>query len=440
MEFDQKELTQSMTALYGSALRLEMSVRTSQALELTDALWELVPIVVDSGQRYDFASPVDVADSVPVAGRLSLEVRQQIRAEADRWAESASAAVAGLSVDEAKLATIDAAHVAADPFGVVASLINVPDLMNALSNGFVGEQASMEELMYRAAYLRAVERTKRTPLLLRALFTTAVSTMEPYVNRMVQIVLQHANPLAYPTLADPALDKKVRDLMFGGPAKWRDALSIECGVTTVGDAVDWDRIIELWNDRNVIVHRGGFVDAKHSAQSGRDVGSVVTFEPSTVQNAIDDVGAARFAVGVCVWAHFDPDVATKLAVLGDLYSTGMQQSARWRQAAGLARLQRVLADTPQAAAAAQVNLWLALEQGYGPQHIAAEVESWQTADLPREFEMARQLLLGHHDTGLEQLADLVAAGAITFDDLIEWQLFDRLRDSQGFEALVRRRR
>src|SRR5687767_8838373 len=106
MELDRQMLANSIAALYGSPLQLEMSIRVSQALELTDALWELVPLVVDSGQRYDCASPADIADAAPVASMLSPEVRQKIRAEADRW--SGSAALTGSPIDDVKLAALDA--------------------------------------------------------------------------------------------------------------------------------------------------------------------------------------------------------------------------------------------------------------------------------------------------------------------------------------------
>jgi len=45
--FDREELNRSMTALYGSALQLEMSMRASQTLELTDAPYGWDPMSLD---------------------------------------------------------------------------------------------------------------------------------------------------------------------------------------------------------------------------------------------------------------------------------------------------------------------------------------------------------------------------------------------------------
>jgi Pyridoxamine 5'-phosphate oxidase len=51
---------------------------------------------------------------------------------------------------------------------------------------------------------------------------------------------------------------------FGGPATWRAALEAQ-GVSGIGDLMDWEELGRLWEDRNVIAHRGSVVDARHGA-------------------------------------------------------------------------------------------------------------------------------------------------------------------------------
>jgi hypothetical protein len=206
-------------------------------------------------------------------------------------------------------------------------------------------------------------------------------------------------------------------------------------VTSVADAVDWSRLEELWTDRNVIVHRGGMIDGRHSATSGRDVGTVIALDPEAVQAIIDEVAAARFALVVCVWVHLEPALAEKLGSTTHAYAESLR-AGRWKQAAGLARLQQALAKSAETAADAQVNRWLALEHGHGTDRIASEVEAWDTSDLPPVYELARQLLLNNDATGMEILKGLLANGDITVQDMADWPVFDRMREQPAFAALL----
>jgi hypothetical protein len=112
--------------------------------------------------------------------------------------------------------------------------------------------------------------------LLRALFITSVGTIEPLVTRLVHLLLHHTEPQTYASLDDSELDKKARELCLGPPSKWRRAFVDHFGVSVLADAVDWDRLDILWEDRNVIAHRGGVVDARHSARTGIQIGTSVT--------------------------------------------------------------------------------------------------------------------------------------------------------------------
>jgi hypothetical protein len=50
---DLSGLAATVNVIAGSAVNLEMAVRLGQSLEMTDGLWELVPLVVAAGERLD---------------------------------------------------------------------------------------------------------------------------------------------------------------------------------------------------------------------------------------------------------------------------------------------------------------------------------------------------------------------------------------------------
>ena len=135
----------------------------------------------------------------------------------------------------------------------------------------------------------------------------------------------------------------------------------------------------LREDRNVIVHRGSMTGSRHSGKTGSPAGTVITPDPAVVRSAIDVTGATRFALALCVWDHLDPGARDFTAVLAGPVLLESLRTGRWQQAEGLAKVQELLAADPQDKANAQVNRWLAMDMGRGPEVIRAEVDAWDTA-------------------------------------------------------------
>ena len=324
----------------------EMTVRLYQSLELTDGLWELVPVVVAASEGHAQRPAAELADSLPVARTLDAGRRSRLRELGDTLINVTTTAIEDQPVNEAALEDITAADIIADPFGVVVRLTDFPayqaQVLSSLGpTDFLAEVAGMspEEGSYLAAYVQAKDRLPRTPLLLRALFAAAVGTVEPLVTRMVQLVLYEAAPGSYCSLADPELDKKARDMCYGSPAKWRKALVENLEVTVLADLVDWNDLGLLWEARNVIAHRGGVADARYHQQSAMEIGSIVASEPSSVRAAIDQIGAARFAIVAGVWDHLAPGMGTDIAESVCIPLWNSLRAGRWRQAHGLARVE-----------------------------------------------------------------------------------------------------
>jgi hypothetical protein len=295
---------------------------------------------------------------------------------------------------------------------------------------------SANERSYLITYMQASIRSPRTPMLLRALFVTAVGSVEPLVTRYVTLLLFDAEPGVYSSLADPSLEKKAREVCGGGPASWRKALTETLSVGTAADAVDWQRLEHLWEQRNVIVHRGGVGDVRYARKTGGQVGDVPAADPAQVQAAIDEIGAARFGLAAAVWHHITPDLGEVISGGTYLPFCASLEAGRWRQAAGLAKIEATFATDPEDAAGAKVNRWLALDMGYGPEAIQTEVEAWDLNGLPDMYRMAQHVLLRRDDHGLALLRDLVAVGTLSRSQLESWPLLKRLRDEGDLSDLL----
>lgn len=413
-----------------------MAVRVGQSLELTDALWDLVPVVVAAGEHHDRMAPGDVADASAAGRRLNEDARVRVRQAAREWADQAHTALDTAEWDESAAASLTLADIVADPFGNVASLVDLPSVAAEIKSALGAGLTSVDEGLYYFSYLRSVARSRRTRLLLRALFVTAVGTVEPLVARMVHLLLHHTQPHAYPSLADPDLDKKARELCYGPPRKWRETLVDTFGIAKLADAIDWDRLDDLWEDRNAIGHRGGVVDARHSSKSGAEVGTVLSPEPDDVQSVIDEIGAARYGIVTAVWDHIEPGTGGTLAEESRPTVWESLRAGRSRLAEGLGRVQEVFASDPEAVAAARVHQWLALDRSLGAEAIGDQVQAWDVSSLSPAFTMARHILLRRDDDALSLLSDLLADGSITSADLDNWPLFDRLREEGRLAGLA----
>ena len=104
----------------------EMAVRLRQSLEVTDALWELAPVVVRASEAHQLRSPADVADEAGFGRPLSPQRREHLRRLGDTLQAAIDVALAEQPMDESLIAGLTPAAVSADPFGIANSLMGTP--------------------------------------------------------------------------------------------------------------------------------------------------------------------------------------------------------------------------------------------------------------------------------------------------------------------------
>ncbi len=287
MDYDQDEARALLSGMLTSPVSRELSYRLDQSREVTDALWELVPIVTSPAMAHDRQSPAEFADLSPAARSLSPERRSHVRSVADAVLATQDTAISQQQFDESAVVGLTMRDAVADPFGILGRVMNIPQQtelgVSALEQTM---SLSVGEMFYLRVYIRAKLKAERTPMLLRALFVTAVGTVEPLVTRLVLLLLYYSKPQRYTSLADPALERKARSLCFGSAGKWRKTLVDTLGVTTLNKAVDWNRLAILWEDRNVVAHRGTITDAHHSSKTGVPEGTIISPDADAVRSAM----------------------------------------------------------------------------------------------------------------------------------------------------------
>jgi len=134
-------------------------VRLQQSLEMTDGLWELVPVVVAATVAHGQRPAAEVADSLPVARTLAPGRRARLRELGDTLSDITTTAVQHQLIEEAAVEHLTAADIMADPFGIAGRLMDIPAYLTKVlsrlgSADFLAELAAMspDEGSYFAAY------------------------------------------------------------------------------------------------------------------------------------------------------------------------------------------------------------------------------------------------------------------------------------------------
>jgi hypothetical protein len=152
--------------------------------------------------------------------------------------------------------------------------------------------------------------------------------------------------------------------------------------------------------------------------------------------AIDEIGAARFAIVAGVWDHLARGIGAQISDSACIPLWNSLRAGRWRQASGLAKVERAFAQDSEAIATAKVHGWLATEQGYGPGAIKDAVGAWDVTALPATFQLARHLLLRQDNEALAILHQLIGDGIVWPTELSSWPLFDRARQAGLLSGLL----
>lgn len=436
VESDETDAAAFMSGMLGTAHGWEMLVRLGQSLELTDALWDLVPAVVATSHAQDQVPPVDVADRSAAGQRLNADDRDRARSVADNFIAALEAVYERHPFDEAAIASIGEAEFLANPFGIFGTLIDPSAFVSAIQPEASGlAHLSADQVFYLRSYITAKMKEPRTPTLLRALFVTVVGTIEPLVTRLVRILLYQQTPSDYASLADSSLDDESRRLCYGSPWTWRRVLVERFGISSLDKVIDWQRLSRLWQDRNVIVHRGSVIDTRHSLVTGSVANTALVLEPVELRGVIDEIGAARFGLVAGVWDHMTPGMGAVASQMSGGPFIESLRAGRWRQAEGLARLAQAFATDPESAAAEEVNRLLARDVGLGLDAIRNEVEQLDSSALGPKFQLARHILLRQDNEAVALLRELLADGHVEDSDIRDWPIFDRLRSEGRLDKL-----
>ncbi len=409
---------------------LEVTFLLNQAIEPVEHLRSYVESVLARQEQLDRTSPQEVADSSSAGIALDEARRTALRSILD-GAITAQEHQVELDAESSALMAAEPASVAARPFDWAFQAMQELDPMAGFAEGLLPAlRGPTLEGLYVMEYLMAYNQQPHLSLVLRAQAIVATAQIQPYVARLMSVVLRSKDDASNrPSLAH--VDGKVKKLLLSGPKKWRTRIVAPYGLHQLDRALDWDELEREWDLRNLLVHRGGVIDQAYRTQHPTDlpVGAFIDLTPDDIDRLFDLAVSTRFAFALASAERIDPGRGAAAACEHYVWYWPQFTAGHFRAALGIARAALSFATDSEDAATAQVNVWLARERLGDQESVQSEVTTWDPASLPTTFQLARLVLLHDDELAIKLLDELVIQGLVTPDNVRTLPLFARLREA-----------
>jgi hypothetical protein len=438
-EYGAEEAIHALASLAGDPRGVELSSNFVTIRATVLQLRHYFEVLLDTLAVDEAVDAADVADRSFVAQLLTEDARARIRAETDKQIDEMTTASVDLGFSAARVAEIDPAVVAADPFGVGAQIGDM-QAMGELTARVMRPaiHRTAEEQSYWSVYMHARACGVDRQLLLHSQFIVAMTLVQPSLARLIMLLCRAEATRAGRTADFEIIDKEIRSLLRRGPDRWKRALIDRFGFSTLEEAVDWPVLERMWTTRNLMVHRGGWVDdtyRRHVA-TAPPVGMPLELSAADVFSAFDFVGGVRFGFLVAASSLTHPGIEQRFAGAHSHLAMEDLDAGRWWLAEGIARTARAFANEAEAAAVAQVNLWLARAGRLGGETVRSEVVGWEPPGTDPMFQVAKLLLLGENSAALVAIREVLDDGGISRRQLAKWPLFRPLRETGLLDDLL----
>lgn len=251
----------------------------------------------------------------------------------------------------------------------------------------------------------------------------------------------------YESLAEAeedAIAKEVEDfLRQEGFAQWMEWYNQTTGLSCQDYAMDFAALEEAFQRRHLIVHNAGRVSRRYRSYQGSveeepEVGQRLPVDDSYLVSTFEQLDAFGTLILIGAYSKWEPDEEETAYVWLVEHCYESMLAGRWPVAKKLASYGKLLRHPAEASKHVfQVNEWLAFKRLGEFEVVKSDVEAWDTSALGLGFRTAQAALLGDNmDRTFELVIEAVRADELGETSLIEWPLFEELREDERFLPLL----
>ena len=235
---------------------------------------------------------------------------------------------------------------------------------------------------------------------------------------------------------------RVDEIMWGGLEDWlkflRETVKLSMGYLTD----DEDALIEIFSERNVMVHNNGVVHPSYlskvqpNLRTGVKVGEQIHINATYLQSSINTVERLFTLIGAELWKRLDPRDEMRAAVLNNLAMTSLL-AERYEVALGASRF---LMEDKRLAEKwllyARLNFWQTKKWSGAFEEVRPEVEEVDFTAKDDLIQLGRLVLLDKYDEAMPLLIAVLQAKKLTVADLREWPIFKVFREKASVKQLI----
>jgi hypothetical protein len=237
-----------------------------------------------------------------------------------------------------------------------------------------------------------------------------------------------------------AIARRVDTLMAKGIIDWQAWFKAN-DIDLTKLATNWDRVVEIFHRRHVIVHAGGrvtrrYLSAVAEAAQPPPLHAQLLVSESYLREAIDDFVVLGTTLTVAMWHDFAGDDVTGAVMRLYARAQRMARHDAWASVRTLCNVAQKLPMQDTRRLGFNALDWLARKKLDGQAAINDEVETWDVSALSEEFAITKLCLLGRVDEAAKLVPRVLKAGKLSGHQLREQPLFGELREHGDVAPLI----
>lgn len=202
-----------------------------------------------------------------------------------------------------------------------------------------------------------------------------------------------------------------------------------------------DRLVEVFQRRNLIVHNSGRVNATYLSRVRCErklkKGQVLSVSDEYLSDAIDLIENVFGLLALYVWKKWEPMDARRGKLLVDM-SFDRLQAGHFSVALGYSHFLSLDRGMPaEQQMIGKVNFWIA-QRELGKMDVSdfKELSEFDVSALNLRFQVAKHVLLDEYAASVPLIRDAVEKEDLELEDLQTWPLFKVFRERDDFKVLI----
>jgi hypothetical protein len=239
------------------------------------------------------------------------------------------------------------------------------------------------------------------------------------------------------------IDMRINEIMWGGFDDWLKYCTEKIKLSAGYLIPHKDRLIEIFQRRNVMVHNNGLVHSSYinkvppQLRPKISLGDELPVSPDYLKEAIDLVESSFILIAAELWKRLDPKDGSRGSALIDVVFERLLQE-RWIVAE---RLSYFLKEDKKIEERLQIvgllNYWQSIKWADRLDDIKAEIQSEDFTAKDEVYQLARYALLDDMNAFMSLLPKVLKAGKLDAERLRTWPIFKEMRKTPEFFNFVK---